>query len=84
MILFYHKENFNFTTLFIDFCARYGWAYDRRRPMPETIEVTRMKYGYLGNNKPKSVLSDYLLGLVIQTSIIWSTLVIRFLIKIIY
>jgi len=73
------------TTAFIDFCARYGWAYDLRKPSPETVEATRIKRGEnIANNKSKSLFRDYLIGFAFQTWMLWATLSFRFLLRTIF
>lgn len=40
-----HDYYYNFTTMFIDFCAYFGWAYDLKQPSKEAILKTVQEKG---------------------------------------
>ncbi|CAG2168268.1 unnamed protein product, partial [Oppiella nova] len=74
------EDNFNITTLLIDYCARYGLAYDLKKPTPLTIEQTRTNRGLPDVvNKPNIPAVDYLTGIGVQTWLIWVPITCRFI-----
>ncbi|XP_054167635.1 stearoyl-CoA desaturase 5-like [Oppia nitens] len=76
-------ENFNLTTWLIDWCARYGLAYDLKKPSADNIEQTKLKRGNSKLiHKPSIPVLDYVTGIGVQTWIIWLPLTIRLLLTI--
>ena len=80
------KYNWNFSTLFIDFFARIGWAYDRKKVSKDMIYARVKRTGSQkelmkkNNLKFTQQLIKQLIGITVGMSHLWIPFLIRFLI----
>ena len=75
--------NFNTATMFIDFFAWIGWAYDLKKVDSKTIKNRQMRTGNANDIKNQKInaLKDYLQGTAIVSYPIWSAFLGKFLMK---
>jgi stearoyl-CoA desaturase (delta-9 desaturase) len=71
-------ENYNISTLIIDFFALIGWAYDRKVVFDELVAKRIERTGDKNVKiKPKNLFIEYILGIFIYTSFLWVIVIIR-------
>ena len=64
--------------LVIELFAKIGWAYDLKKPKADDILQFRSKMGDGYNNKPHSIVLEYIYGVFLTTLYISIPLCIKF------
>lgn len=78
--------NYNPMTGFIDLCAMFNLAYDRKKASQRLVEDRIRKHGNLNlldvvYRQPKSLLLDTLVGLVSLFWALWLALALRLIVR---
>ena len=73
------SQSYNPSALAIDICYYFGWISDKYSEKPEIIQSRRKRTGDLSIDiKPRSVIVDYFIGIIVYTWNIWLIFFVRY------